>query len=70
MSQTQYDIYLDDTFKLTRSLVIKSSASADAINKGLSDLGNEVNTLDPTTWKYYLNLNGQYHGTDVPMYVS
>lgn len=70
MSKTQYDIYLDDTFRLTRSLVIKSEAAADAINTGLQEQGVAVDTLDPASWKYYLNLNGQYHATDTMMYVS
>ncbi|CAK9254164.1 unnamed protein product [Sphagnum jensenii] len=29
--------------------------------------GVEVDLSDPTTWKYYLNISGQYHSTDTVM---
>lgn len=32
--------------------------------------GIEVDESLPRTWKYYMNLNGDHHQTDVPMYIT
>lgn len=69
MSKAQYDIYRRKVLDLARTLVVKSSASADAINTDLRSLGHEINENDPVSWKYYLHLAGEYHYTDVPMTV-
>ena len=69
MSTAQYEIYQRKVFELAYTLVVKSGATADAINAHLQMLGQYVNDQDPRSWKYYLNLNGQYHTTDVPMTV-
>lgn len=70
MSKAQYDIYLGKVLTLAKTVVVKSQATADAINRGLSEVGISVNSADPASWKYYLNLNGQYHSTDRPMTVT
>lgn len=67
MSKAQYEIYRRKVFDLTRTLVVKSSASADAINRELNALGQTVNENDPASWKYFLHLAGEYHWTDVDM---
>ena len=64
MSKAQYDIYLGKVMDLAKTLVVKSQASADSINKQLLALGYAVNDTDPGSWKYYLNLNGRYHPYD------
>lgn len=64
MSKTQYDIFIANNIALAKTLIVKSELTASAINTGLLELGYNVNTNDPTSWKYYLNLNGQYHPTD------
>lgn len=69
MSKAQYDIFIDKVKTLAKTLVVKSEATADAINKSLTEVGTSVNDADPTTWKYYLNLSGQYHVSDKPMTV-
>jgi hypothetical protein len=71
MENNYYQIYIDATLALAQSLVIKSSNTADAINIKLSiDVGpNAVDRLRPQTWKYYLNVSGQYHETDTLMQV-
>ena len=63
--------YILDNKTLVRTMVIKSSVSADAINNWLitQDGGDAVDLYDPTTWKYYLNLSGEYHSTDTVMEV-
>lgn len=70
MSNTYYRLYVDSVKQLVSTMVIKSEATALAINQGLTDYKKSVvDTTDPTTWKYYLNLAGRYHPTDVPMTV-
>lgn len=70
MSKAQYDIYRRKVLDLTRTLVVKSNASADAINRELRALGRAVNDNDPESWKYYLHLAGDYHASDVVMTVK
>ncbi len=70
MSKAQYDIYRRNVLELTRTLVVKSSASADAINRELSALGLTINENDPESWKYYMHLAGVYHSTDRVMTVT
>lgn len=70
MSQAQYNIYRKNVMALVRSLVFKYSATADAINAAQESVGRRVNRADPASWKYYMNLNGQYHGTDKKMTVT
>lgn len=70
MSKAQYDIYRRNVLDFTRTLVVKSSASADAINRELTALGLTINENDPESWKYYLHLAGEYHSTDRAMTVT
>jgi hypothetical protein len=76
VGQAQYDVYITNVLSLAKSMVIKSELQAQAINNYLStqytatgDSVYEVNDADPTTWKYYLNLSGQYHPSDTMMTV-
>lgn len=70
-TSNQYQVYLDSVLALARYIVVKSSATADAINTYISAVygADQVNDLDPTTWRYYMNLSGQYHFADTMMYV-
>lgn len=70
MSKAQYDIYRRKVYDLAETLVVKSSATADAINRELSELGHAVSDIEPSTWKYYLNLAGRYHAFDTVMTVT
>lgn len=67
MSSSFYQLYIDGIMTLTKSLVIKSSKTAEMINDFLIAYGHNVSLSEPETWKYYLNLNGQYHETDKVM---
>lgn len=66
---TLYQIFRDEIFALCETLVYKSSATADALNRALVERGFVVNPEDPYSWKYYLNLAGVYHAIDLPMTV-
>lgn len=66
-----YSIYVDSVLQLAETIVIKSQATIDAFNQRVTDYNGlgAVDTLDPKSWKYYLNVSGQYHFTDEPMQV-
>ena len=65
------DAYLSDTISLVRSLVVKSEITAKKINQALVKQYGEgaVYQEYPDTWKYYMNLAGEYHSTDQIMKV-
>lgn len=69
MSNNYYQIYRRDIISLAKSLVIKHHDIAVMTNKGLARQGFPVVEENPRRWKYYLNLNGQYHETDQIIYV-
>lgn len=67
-TNSHYRIYLDKTFNLAKTLVIKSEAIADIMNNRVKLLtGNpeSVDPYDPSTWRYYLNICGEYHSQDL-----
>jgi hypothetical protein len=71
MENNYYQVYTNSVYALASSLVVKSSDTANAINIGLQTKygTNIVDPNDQTTWKYYLNLSGEYHPTDTVMQV-
>lgn len=69
MSNSYYQIYVKRIFRLVKTMVIKSEASAENMNRHLQMLGKAVDESDPRSWKYYMNLAGMYHQLDVPMTV-
>lgn len=69
MLSNAFRLYVNENIAFVRSLIIKSAATAYLINKQLKLLNIDVDENDPTTWKYYLNLAGEYHATDEVMQV-
>lgn len=65
-------LYLEANKTLAKTLVIKSQVSIDSINDLLKlKYGTSaVDPYDPTSWKYYLNISGQYHSTDTMMMIT
>lgn len=63
-----YRTYLDATVAFVRSICIKDTMTPEAQNTHLEAAGYPVG-LDKFQWKYYLNLAGEYHPTDRPIYV-
>lgn len=54
-----YKLYLEDTIKLARTLIVKSEYTAIKQNEYLSiAYPGSFDPTDPTTWKYYRNLAG------------
>lgn len=70
MSTTYYSLYVQKVMTLAKTLVVKSTATAQAMNTDLLELGHSVDTDRPETWKYYQNLAGEYHPTDTMMTVT
>lgn len=66
-----YQLYVQSAITLARTIVIKSLDACNAINEYLIAINGDsaVDKTDKTTWKYYLNLAGQYHSTDMMMTV-
>lgn len=69
MENIDFNAYVADTISLVRTMVVKCEAIATIDNSLLTSAGYPVSD-DKRTWRYYLNLNGQYHAADVKMYVS
>lgn len=71
LSNSALEAYLSDTISLARSLVFKTEISALVINRDLVKRNGEaaVDQERPRTWKYYLNISGQYHWSDAMMKV-
>lgn len=69
MNNIEFDAYLTNVFKLTRSIVIKLEKVASIENKVLIEAGFPVSS-DKRTWRYYQNMNGDYHSSDRLMYVK
>ncbi len=64
MSQTLHQIYQSKAIVLARTMVVKFHSIAEAVNKTLIADGYYVDETDPTTWKYYMNMFGEYHQYD------
>jgi hypothetical protein len=65
-----YPIYINSVLQLAATIVIKSADSATALNNYTSIVKQyPLDEVDPTTWKYYLNISGEYHPTDTQMTV-
>ena len=58
--------------QLAQTIVIKSEETASRINQSIiEEYGpNAVDIYRPETWRYYMNLSGEYHPLDVPMRVT
>lgn len=66
-----YELFIQSTYDLAETIVIKSEQTASAINLEVSIRNpGRVDEFNKRTWKYYLNLSGEYHFTNQPMYVK
>ena len=64
MSQTLHQIYQSKAIVVTRTMVIKFHKIAEAINANVRRQGYEVDENNPASWKYYMNMFGEYHISD------
>ena len=75
MSSTQYNIYRKQTFNLAKTLIVKMDEISIAINQDLAMMSKPLfdenlrasfpHAPSEAFYKYYQNLSGQYHITDV-----
>lgn len=70
-SNNHYTLYIEQVLQLAETIVIKSTDSAEALNRYVADYYGSfmVDTTNPKSWKYYMNISGQYHETDTEMTV-
>ncbi len=66
MSNNYYSLYEESTIELAETLVIKSELSASDLNTYVQTVlgSSSVDTSNPYSWKYYLNICGLYHPCD------
>lgn len=69
MNTDYIKIYLEQNKTLIQTMSVKMHSTIDGINENVKFMHGEgsVNENNPATWKYYLNVAGIYHFTDVPM---
>lgn len=69
MIEALYEQYIKDTVRLVSSMSIKYQDHATLVNEDLTlRYGpSAVDAATPSTWRYYLNLAGQYHPSDTVM---
>ena len=72
MSADYYSIYKNNIFDLVATMKIHSLDTVDSINELLvMQYGTSIlNVSDKTTWKYYMNICGIPHPTDIPITIT
>ena len=71
MTDLKYQQYQKDCIKLARSLSIYLDMSAELLNVFVNTVSAiTVNPALPATWKYHMNLCGEYHPIDTPIQVK
>lgn len=73
MSILQFELYVQNILKLSKSMIIKHHPTAilqnEEIKRSQAITGVGVDEDDLSSWKYYMNLAGLYHPLDEPMTV-
>lgn len=70
LDNVEFNSYILNTIAFARTVVIKCEQLALLDNKLLSQYYKIDAGVDKTKWKYYLNLNGEYHATDDVMEIQ
>ena len=65
MSSNLYNLYISGIYEISQTLLYKHSLIANAINKGVIEKGYSVDYDNPSSWKYYQNMAGVYHVSDM-----
>lgn len=68
MSNISYEHYRQDTINLVKTMIVKHEEIAISMNNELMFTGHyDIFDNNPYHWRYYLNLNGQYHQYDIDL---
>lgn len=72
MSTNQQSIYLDGIKQLVKTITIKSADTVLAMNQYVVDYFGEsaINRADPSSWRYYRHVAGEYHPIDREMTIT
>lgn len=71
LNNTEFKAYILNTIAFARTIIVKSETLAILDNQQLKQYYNIDAGTDKSKWKYYLNLNGEYHQVmDKMMYVK
>lgn len=67
MANASVDIFLRDTSTMVKTMVIHSDNVAEQVNSELRFRYPfiVIDQTKPQTWKYYMNIAGEYHATDM-----
>lgn len=66
---TDLRVYRLQVFNFLQSMTVKFTPLCNLINAMVLRNGYDVDEDNPQTWKYYLNMTGQYHPSDTVMTV-
>lgn len=70
LNNIEFKAYIRNTIAFARTIVIKCNDIALLDNRLVEQHYNIKPGLDKAKWRYYMNLNGEYHVTDEMMYVQ
>lgn len=71
MQNNYYDLYLKSVADLAKTIVIKFDDVVDSINNWMMiEYPDQFDATDPTSWRYYKNIAGEYHHSNEPMYIT
>lgn len=66
---TSLQLYTNQVFQFLQTCTVVFSPMAAQMNATLIAAGVSVDLTNPSSWKYYLNLSGQYHPSDTPIMI-
>lgn len=71
-NSNEYAVYISQCMALAQTISVKSMESVNGLNQYVTDYygPSAVDETDPTSWKYYMNVSGQYHFSDTVMQVT
>lgn len=70
LNNIEYKAYIMDTIAFARTIIVKCEDVALLDNRLIKKYYDIDAGTDKTQWRYYLNLNGQYHSTDDIMTIT
>lgn len=70
LNNIEFKAYVKNTIAFARTIVIKCNDIALSDNRLMQQHYGITPDVDPAHWRYYMNLNGEYHITDQMMFVQ